>query len=172
MNVAGPYWWRVNIGSGNGLVPSGTTPSPEPMLTQIRDILQWDARAVFVTTVIADGAKSKSEFKYAMQSGRHTMRRGRQCTNIYTWALLWHHTFACKQWNQNLPTHKFVSALLCSYFLLYLRHSLNGNTNFKIYFVLGKCYTRHLAIGATTKLFIISFWNRTNFFVISSFILH
>ena len=33
-------WWRhmateiwVNIGSGNGLVPDGTKPLPEPMLT-------------------------------------------------------------------------------------------------------------------------------------------
>ena len=26
---------KVNIGSGNGLVPSGNKPLPEPMLTQI-----------------------------------------------------------------------------------------------------------------------------------------
>ena len=25
MNATGPYWWEVNIGSGNGLVPSGIT---------------------------------------------------------------------------------------------------------------------------------------------------
>ena len=24
MNATGPYWWSVNIGSGNGLVPSGS----------------------------------------------------------------------------------------------------------------------------------------------------
>ena len=30
-----PYLWLVNIGSGNGLVPSGNKPLPEPMLTQI-----------------------------------------------------------------------------------------------------------------------------------------
>ena len=35
MNVIGLLWWSVNIGSGNGLVPSGTKPLPEPMLTQI-----------------------------------------------------------------------------------------------------------------------------------------
>ena len=35
MNVTGLHWWSVNIGSGNGLVPSGTKPLPEPMLTQI-----------------------------------------------------------------------------------------------------------------------------------------
>ena len=35
MNATRPYWWKVNIGSGNGLVPSGNKPLPEPMLTQI-----------------------------------------------------------------------------------------------------------------------------------------
>ena len=35
MNVTGLCWWSVNIGSGNGLVPSGNKPLPEPMLTQI-----------------------------------------------------------------------------------------------------------------------------------------
>ena len=34
-NVIGLHWWSVNIVSGNGLVPSGNKPSPEPMLTQI-----------------------------------------------------------------------------------------------------------------------------------------
>ena len=29
------YSWEVNIGLGNGLVPSGNKPLPEPMLTQI-----------------------------------------------------------------------------------------------------------------------------------------
>ena len=28
-------WWQVNIASGNGLVPSGSKPLPEPMLTWI-----------------------------------------------------------------------------------------------------------------------------------------
>ena len=32
MNVIGPNWWYVNIGSGNGLVPDGTKPLPEPIL--------------------------------------------------------------------------------------------------------------------------------------------
>ena len=27
------HWWLVNIGSGNGLVPSGNKPLPEPMFT-------------------------------------------------------------------------------------------------------------------------------------------
>ena len=30
-----PYRWLVNIGSGNGLVPSGNKSLPELMLTQI-----------------------------------------------------------------------------------------------------------------------------------------
>ena len=35
MNAIGLHWWSVSIGSGNGLVPSGNKPLPEPMLTQI-----------------------------------------------------------------------------------------------------------------------------------------
>ena len=35
MHVTGLHWWSVNMGSGNGLVPSGNKPLPEPMLTQI-----------------------------------------------------------------------------------------------------------------------------------------
>ena len=35
MNVTGPHWWSVNIGSGNDLVPSGNKQLTGPMLTQI-----------------------------------------------------------------------------------------------------------------------------------------
>ena len=35
INVTGLNRWQVNIGSGNGLVPSGNKPLSEPMLTQI-----------------------------------------------------------------------------------------------------------------------------------------
>ena len=28
----GPNWWYINIGAGNGLVPSGTKPLPAPIL--------------------------------------------------------------------------------------------------------------------------------------------
>ena len=35
IHVTGLHWWSVNVGSGNGLVPSGNKPLPEPMLTQI-----------------------------------------------------------------------------------------------------------------------------------------
>ena len=35
MNVTELYWCSVNIGSGNGLVPSGNKPLSGPMLTQI-----------------------------------------------------------------------------------------------------------------------------------------
>ena len=34
MNARGPCSWYVNIGSGNGLVPSGNKPLSEPMLTE------------------------------------------------------------------------------------------------------------------------------------------
>ena len=39
LNVTGPYLWKVNIGSGNGLVPSGSKPLPELMLTQFYDAI-------------------------------------------------------------------------------------------------------------------------------------
>ena len=35
MIVIGPLWRYVNIGLGNSLVPSGTKPLPEPMLTKV-----------------------------------------------------------------------------------------------------------------------------------------
>ena len=35
LNATTPHWSLINIGSGNGLVPSGNKPLPEPMLTQI-----------------------------------------------------------------------------------------------------------------------------------------
>ena len=42
--ITGPHWWLVNIGSGNGLVPSGNKPLPEPMLTQIY-VAKWHHQA-------------------------------------------------------------------------------------------------------------------------------
>ena len=39
INVSWLHWWSFNIGSGNGLVPSGNKPLPEPMLTQISDAI-------------------------------------------------------------------------------------------------------------------------------------
>ena len=35
VNTTGPHRWEVNIVSGNGLVPPGTKPLPDPMLNQI-----------------------------------------------------------------------------------------------------------------------------------------
>ena len=35
VNATRPYWWLVNISSGNGLVSPGNKPLPEPMLIQI-----------------------------------------------------------------------------------------------------------------------------------------
>ena len=40
MNAIRPYWWEVNIGSGNGLVLLGNKPLPESMLTQIY-VAKW-----------------------------------------------------------------------------------------------------------------------------------
>ena len=39
----GPYRWQMSIGSGNGLVPSGNKPLPDPVLLQIYGLIrpQW-----------------------------------------------------------------------------------------------------------------------------------
>ena len=39
MIVTGLHLWSVNIGSGNGLVPSGNKPLPEPMLTKLSNTI-------------------------------------------------------------------------------------------------------------------------------------
>ena len=44
MNVTQPYWWYVNIGSGNGFVSSGNKPLPEPVLTKISNAI-WRLQA-------------------------------------------------------------------------------------------------------------------------------
>ena len=41
MNATGPYWWQVNIGSGNGLVPEGTKPLTGPLLPQMCRHMAW-----------------------------------------------------------------------------------------------------------------------------------
>ena len=35
LNATRPYWWLVNAGSGNSLVPSGTKPFLKPLLTKL-----------------------------------------------------------------------------------------------------------------------------------------
>ena len=44
INTIGSCWYWVNIGSGNGLVPSGNKPLPEPILTQIY-VTMWHHQA-------------------------------------------------------------------------------------------------------------------------------
>ena len=48
MNVTGPYWWWINIGSGNGLVSDGTKPLPRPTLDQVF-VVTWRHRATLVS---------------------------------------------------------------------------------------------------------------------------
>ena len=44
VNATEACWWDVDIGSGNGLVPSGNKPLPEPILTQI-SVAIWHLQA-------------------------------------------------------------------------------------------------------------------------------
>ena len=39
MDVAGLYWWQINIGSGDVLVSSGSPPLLEPILSQISVVI-------------------------------------------------------------------------------------------------------------------------------------
>ena len=67
MNDTGLHWWSINIGSGNGLVPSGNKPLPEPMLTQISVVIWWlvspqdsnENHPNFISTIL-----DKWEFEY------------------------------------------------------------------------------------------------------------
>ena len=38
-NINRLNWWEAYTGSGNGVVPAGTKPLPEPMLTQIYAVI-------------------------------------------------------------------------------------------------------------------------------------
>ena len=49
--VTRPHWWSVNIGSGNGLVPSGNNPSPPPTLP--RSMLPWHYKAKIINSIKA-----------------------------------------------------------------------------------------------------------------------
>ena len=49
ITARGFRWWKVNIGSGNDLVPSGNKPLPEPRLSKISDAL-WLAIRQWVNT--------------------------------------------------------------------------------------------------------------------------
>ena len=44
MNITGPYWWKISIGSGNDLVPSGNGLLPETLLGTISDAI-WNSLA-------------------------------------------------------------------------------------------------------------------------------
>ena len=54
-NATGPHLWDVNIGSGNGLLPSGNKPLPEPMLTQIYVVTrpQWVHHCCAVCSIMS-----------------------------------------------------------------------------------------------------------------------
>ena len=43
-------WYMVNMGSGNGLVPHGTKPLPEPMLTDPKKEIENRSRSVTATS--------------------------------------------------------------------------------------------------------------------------
>ena len=65
MIVTGLYWWSDNIGSGNGLVPSGNKPLPEPRLTQF-SVAMWRRHLRYFIPLIA---------QYELRPGDSYMRQ-------------------------------------------------------------------------------------------------
>ena len=53
MNANEPHQWKINIGSGNSLLPNSTKPLPESMLTQIYGITrpQWIYNVICISHV-------------------------------------------------------------------------------------------------------------------------
>ena len=45
---------EVNIGSGNGLVPTGNKPLPDPMLTKILDAIRPHKATMSLTKILLD----------------------------------------------------------------------------------------------------------------------
>ena len=58
MNATRPHWYLVNIGLGNGLVPSGNNPLPEPMLTQIYIVI-WRHYAIYIKVWMCNSISQK-----------------------------------------------------------------------------------------------------------------
>ena len=76
VNATRPHWQLLNIGSGNGLVPSGNKPLPEPMLIQIY-VTIWHhiTRAQWVNPCCAEfilGNKDIFPFNIISQHYNHT----------------------------------------------------------------------------------------------------
>ena len=52
MNATGPHWWEVNLSLCNGLVPSGSKPSPEPMLSRPNGLARLKCASGSCTLVV------------------------------------------------------------------------------------------------------------------------
>ena len=83
MNATRPHWWLVNIGSGNGLVPIGTKPLPEPMLTKFYGItqLQWFHRTA---TKVPNVSLVNSAEEINWNRPKHA-RLGNTCCSLHAW---------------------------------------------------------------------------------------
>ena len=64
LNATEPHWWYVMTGSGNGLMPSGSKPLPEPLLTKIYVALCHRNRDETVFTTTEMKANSYGIFLY------------------------------------------------------------------------------------------------------------
>ena len=70
MNAKGPYWWKVNIGSGNGMMPSDNKPFPEPMKTQILVTIGHNGSISEQSFTSVSDKTSHSEISWSLEATR------------------------------------------------------------------------------------------------------
>ena len=112
VNTTGLHSWQVNIGSGNGLVPSGSKSLPDPLLTKFYCHM---ASAGVSELRYDDFHTRKCIWKCHMQNGSHFAQAFICVTSIdllhkYHTALVWYPTM-----------HHFVTEM-CTYFCYEMVH--------------------------------------------------
>ena len=62
VTCSGPYWWKVNTGSSNGLVPSGNKILPWPMLTRRQLVKKTKLFIGCLMTLPSNGITTEARF--------------------------------------------------------------------------------------------------------------
>ena len=93
INITGPHWWKVNIGSGDGLVPSGIKPLLELMLTQI-NVAVWRH---LVTIPVSD---RDAQHRPSSRNATRVKKRGVETIHFaqFLWKIgveIWHFPHFC-----------------------------------------------------------------------------
>ena len=131
MNITRPYWWLVNIGSGNGLVLSGNKPLPERILTQViwhhivppdhNEFMSWSWCQVLTWINVDKESWGSVVFTW----GRYHSNTQDVChKNVFRkWHIQDTITSAMGQWVKCLLCWWIIGCLLLNSVLLYLLQS-------------------------------------------------